>query len=78
MLFALGLAVTVAGWAALSLRDAPAGPPASPPPTRREMSTTTASPGASEMDPIPEVFTVDTALPRAARRPDVVSSASRR
>jgi hypothetical protein len=77
MLFALGLAATVAGWAALSLRDAPAEPPA-PRPTRVEMSTPAASPVVTQSDPIPEVFTVDTALPRAVRRPDVVSSASRR
>lgn len=73
-LFALGLAATVAGWAALSLRDAPSEPP----PAHRVTSISTASPRASERDPIPEVFTVDTALPRAVRRPDVVSSASRR
>jgi hypothetical protein len=76
MLFALGLAVTVVGWALLSLRDAPTEPPCTRL-RRPETSTTTSSPAATQRDPFPDVFTVDTTLPRALRRPDVVSSASR-
>lgn len=75
MLLMLGAVATLMGWAALALGGADGSIGSEP---GGESAWLAPSPGPLPMEPIPDVVTVDTALPLARRPADVVSTASRR